>query len=82
LLVYDTTVLDPPGSPKKLYDLHTTPHRIGEIATAARVKSVLLSHLPPAADSAHDEVLRSVRSTFGGDVRFAEDCMRVDLTRE
>jgi ribonuclease BN (tRNA processing enzyme) len=81
LLVYDTTVLDPPGSPKNLYDLHTAPQRIGEIAAAARVKSVLLSHLPPAVEKAHDEVLASVEATFKGDARFAEDCMRIDLMK-
>jgi len=81
LLVYDTAVLDPPGSPKNLYDLHTAPHRIGEIAATARVKSVLLSHLPPPVERAHDEVLASVEATFKGDARFAEDCMRIDLMK-
>jgi ribonuclease BN (tRNA processing enzyme) len=79
LLIYDTTVLDPPGSPRKLYDLHTAPRRIGEIAAAPHVKTVLLSHLPPAVDRARDKVLKSVRSAFEGEVRFAEDCMRIDL---
>jgi ribonuclease BN (tRNA processing enzyme) len=82
LLVYDTAVLDPPGSPTGLYDLHTPPRRIGEIAAAARVRTVLLSHLPPAVERAHDEVLKSVRSTFNGEARLAEDCMRVDLMRQ
>ncbi len=80
LLVYDTAVLDPPGSPKRLYDLHTSPRRIGEVAAAAHVKSLLLSHLPPAVDRARDEVLKSVRSTFQGPARFAEDCLRIDVT--
>ncbi len=81
LLVYDTAVLDPPASPAKLYDLHTPPRRIGEVAEAARVKRLLLSHIPPPVDAARDEVLRSVRATFRGEVRFAEDCMHLDLTR-
>ena len=81
LLVYDTAVLDPPGSPKKLYDLHTAPRRIGEVAAAARVKSLLLSHLPPMVEKAKATVLRSVRASFKGPARFAEDCLRIDLTK-
>ena len=80
LLVYDTAVVDPPGSPKNLYDLHTAPHRIGEIAAAARVKSLLLSHIPPAVEKAEEPVLRSVKASYGGSVAFAADCMNIDLT--
>ena len=81
LLVYDTAVVDPPGSPKKLYDLHTAPHRIGEIAAKAKVKSLLLSHIPPAVEKARGEVLGSVHATFHGETRFAEDCLRIDLAK-
>lgn len=81
LLVYDTAVVDPPGSPKKLYDLHTPPHRIGEIAFAAGVKSLLLSHLPPAVEKAKAAVMKSVRASYRGQARFAEDCLRVDLMK-
>lgn len=81
LLVYDTAVVDPPGSPKMLYDLHTPPRRIGEIAAAAGVKSLLLSHIPPAVEKAKVEVMRSVRASFKGRTRFAEDCLRVDLMK-
>ena len=80
VLVYDTAVLDPPGSPPKLYDLHTSPHRIGEIAAKAAVKSLLLSHLPPSVEKAQAEVLRSIRATYTGPTRFASDCLRIDLT--
>ncbi|HEX3772088.1 MAG TPA: MBL fold metallo-hydrolase [Polyangiaceae bacterium] len=80
LLVYDTAVLDPPASPAPLYELHTPPKRIGEVAALAHVKSLLLSHIPPAVDQAKDEVLRSVHAAYGGHVTFASDCMRIDLT--
>ena len=80
LLVYDTAVKDPPGSPKKLYDLHTAPHRIGEVAAAAGVKALLLSHVPPDVEKAKESVLQSVKATYGGRVSFAEDCLRVDLS--
>ncbi len=81
LLVYDTAVLDPPSDPPVLYDLHTAPHRIGEVAAAAGVRSLVLSHLTPDVEHAPDEVLASVRSAFKGEVRFAADCLRVDLTK-
>jgi ribonuclease BN (tRNA processing enzyme) len=81
VLVYDTTVLDPPGSPKGLYDLHTPPHRIGQVAAAAHVKSLLLSHLVPEVLRAKEAVLQSVHASFEGETRFAEDCMRVDVAR-
>lgn len=81
LLVYDTTVLDPPSAPPVLYDLHTAPHRIGEVAAAARVKALLLSHIPPAVDSDQPAVLRSVKDTYRGPVTFAADCTRIDLAR-
>lgn len=82
LLVYDASVLDPPGSPEPLYELHTPPRRIGQVAAAARVKSVLLSHLTPSVERRQDEVLRSVHAAFAGEARMAEDCMRVDLTKQ
>jgi ribonuclease BN (tRNA processing enzyme) len=80
LLVYDTTVLDPPGSPRSLYELHTPPRRIGEIAAAAGVKSILLSHLTQPVLRSKEAVIRSVRAAYPGEVTMAEDCMRIDLT--
>lgn len=77
VLVYDTAVLDPPGSPENLYELHTPPTRIGELAALAGAKVLVLGHIPPAVDTNRDEVLTSVRRSFKGDVRFAEDCMHV-----
>jgi ribonuclease BN (tRNA processing enzyme) len=79
LLVYDTTVRDPPAAPPVLYTLHTTPRRIGEVAAAAHVGAVLLSHLPDGVEAAQDELLRSIRGAYHGSVRLASDCMRVSL---
>jgi len=80
LLVYDAAVLDPPGSPAGLYALHTAPKRIGEVAAAARVRRLLLSHLSPAVAQAQDTVLRSISASYTGPVRFATDCMAIDVT--
>ena len=81
LLVYDTTVLNPPGSPSGLYELHTAPRRIGEVAAKANARALLLSHIPPGVEQAEDAVLRSVHATYAGPTRIATDCLRVDLTR-
>ncbi|GAC1594576.1 MAG: hypothetical protein NVS4B10_02300 [Myxococcales bacterium] len=80
LLVYDAAVLDPPGSPKGLYELHTSPARIGAVAAAAKVGSLVLSHVTPPVERAQDEVLRSVKAAYGGPVRLATDCLRIDLS--
>ena len=79
LLVYDTAVMDPPGSTEALYELHTTPKRIGEVAAQAAVKSLLLSHLTGRVLDHADEVMHSVQTGFKGDARFAHDCMTLDV---
>ena len=40
LLVFNSVVLDPPGSPAVLYALHTPPHAIGEVAKEAAACTV------------------------------------------
>ena len=81
LLVMHAVVLDPPRSPGPLYALHASPARIGEVAAAAHVRSVVLSHLPEAVLAASDDVLASVARGYAGEVRLAADCLRVDLPR-
>lgn len=77
LLVFNSVVLDPPGSPPVLYTLHTPPQAIGELAKEAGVKRLLLSHLSPAIEELHDAVLKSIAKNFDGPVTMAEDGMRV-----
>jgi ribonuclease BN (tRNA processing enzyme) len=77
LLVFNTVVLDPPGSPAILYALHTPPKKIGEVAGSAHVGALLLTHLNPAIDAAHDAVLASIRRSYAGPVTFAQDGMHV-----
>ncbi len=79
VLLFDAAVLDPPGSPKGLYDLHTPPARIGEIAARADVKLLVLTHVTPPVDEHRSEVLASIQRTFRGQVRFAADCMHLPL---
>ena len=77
LLVFNSVVRDPPGSRAILYELHTPPQAIGEVARGAGVGQLLLSHLSPAVDSHRDEVLESIRKNYAGPVNFASDGMRV-----
>ncbi|MGV8918181.1 MAG: MBL fold metallo-hydrolase [Pseudomonas sp.] len=79
LLVFNSVVLDPPNSPPILYTLHTSPTDIGKIAGAANVSSLLLSHLSPTIDDAHDAVTQSIRQHYQGDLKFAVDGMRFRL---
>ena len=76
LLVFNTAVLDPPGSPAILYTLHTPPHAIGELAKEVGVHALLLSHISPAVDESNAAVLESIRRNYAGAVTFAKDGMR------
>ena len=78
-LVFNTVVLDPPGSPAGLYTLHTAPYDIGRIAQAVGAKKLLLSHLNPTIDDAHDAVLASIRENYKGPIEFAHDGLRYEL---
>src|SRR6202034_74779 len=73
VLVFDAAVLDPPGSPPVLYTLHTAPQDIGRIAQAAGARKLLLSHLNPTIDDAHDAVLASIRRSYRGSIEFVRD---------
>lgn len=77
VLIYDAAILDPPDSPANLYELHTPPRRVGEVAARAGVRRLLLSHIPPKVDEKRDEVLASIRRSFRGEVRFASDCLSI-----
>ena len=79
LLIFNCAVLDPPGSPPQLYELHTAPKRIGEAARNAGIKSLLLSHLAPDVESREDAVQGSIRAAFTGSVVFAHDKLRVPV---
>jgi ribonuclease BN (tRNA processing enzyme) len=77
LLVFNTVVLDPPGSPAILYTLHTPPRAIGEVAKEVGAGGLLLGHITPAVDAAQRAVLDSIRLSYPGSVTFAADGQRV-----
>jgi ribonuclease BN (tRNA processing enzyme) len=79
LLIFNCAVLDPPGSPSQLYDLHTPPKKIGEAARDSGVKSLLLSHLAPDVEEQEDAVRKSIRASYSGPVAFASDKLRVPV---
>jgi ribonuclease BN (tRNA processing enzyme) len=79
LLLFNCAVLDPPGSPSQLYDLHTPPRKIGEAARESGVKSLLLSHLAPDVEEQEAAVRQSIRVAFTGQVSFASDKLRVPV---
>lgn len=76
LLVFNSVVLDPPDSRAILYTLHTPPLAIGQLAKAAGVRALLLSHLSPAVDTERDAVVKSIRQNYPGSVTFADDGLR------
>jgi ribonuclease BN (tRNA processing enzyme) len=77
LLVFNSVVLDPPGSRAILYTLHTPPRAIGELARDAGVHSVLLSHISPSVEENQDAVLDSIKRSYQGPVSLAADGTRV-----
>ncbi len=77
LLVFNSVVLDPPGSPAILYTLHTPPRAIGRLAKEAGAGALLLSHISPAVEESQGAVMDSIRSNYAGSVTFATDGMRV-----
>jgi ribonuclease BN (tRNA processing enzyme) len=60
LLIYDTAILDDTGAP--FINLHTTPTRIGEVAAAAEVSKLVLSHITAITEPNIRTVKGSIRT--------------------
>lgn len=77
LLIYDTAIMDDaPDGPNDgvFFQLHTTPSRIGEVATAAGVKKLVLSHITAITESRLDEVQQLIRAKgYQGRISVASD---------
>ena len=75
VLIYDTSILDnapPPFSP--FAKRHTTPMRIGQVAAAAGVKTLVLSHLTPISDPNIDAIKDEIEAQgFTGKIKVAKD---------
>jgi ribonuclease BN (tRNA processing enzyme) len=79
LLIFNCAVLDPPGSPEQLYELHTPPRKIGVVAKQSGVKSLLLSHTAPDVERRESAVRSSIRVNYAGPTAFATDRLRVPV---
>jgi ribonuclease BN (tRNA processing enzyme) len=77
LLIYDTALMDDlPNGPRDgvFFMLHTTPSRMGEVATAANAKKLVLSHITPITEPRLDKVKKLVRAQgYKGDISIAHD---------
>ncbi len=77
LLIYDTAITDTePSRPGDtfFFQLHTTPTTMGQIASQARAKTLVLSHITPITDVALDEVKTLIRAQgFTGNIKIASD---------
>ena len=60
---------------------HPTPQSLGEALAAAdaEVGRVYLTHLYPHTNGRHEEMLDSIAEHYDGDVRFADDGLRLSL---
>jgi ribonuclease BN (tRNA processing enzyme) len=80
LLVFNSVVLDPPGSAPQLYELHTPPAAIGKLAAQAHAGRVLLTHISPLVELQQEAVLASIRQSYQGPVALSSDLLRVPVS--
>lgn len=75
VLIYDTSILDnAPPSFSPFAKRHTTPMRIGEVAAAAGVKTLVLSHLTPISEPNIDAIKDEIKAQgFSGKIKVAKD---------
>ena len=77
LLIYDTALFanTSPGPLLDLfYNLHTTPARIGQVASGAGVKKLVLSHITPQTEGKFDAVKEMIRAEgYEGKIKVAKD---------
>lgn len=78
LLIYDTAILD--DTPAPFINLHTTPTRIGEVAVASGVKTLLLSHITGITEPKLPDIKRIIRKQgFAGRLAAAYDLKVINL---
>lgn len=59
---------------------HTASREVGEVAAAANVKALALTHIVPP-DTDRSKLIGDVRAAYSGPVIVGEDLMRIDLMR-
>lgn len=72
------TATEQAGLARHLRASHLTPEQVGQLAAAAGVGEVILTHLVPTPDPVHDDAryVERVRATYHGPVVLAEDLGR------
>lgn len=75
LLIYDTAITDVLPPNPVFHALHTSPTRMGEVAAAANVKKLVLSHITPVTEPRLDEVKQLIRQNYHGKIKAANDLM-------
>jgi len=86
LLIYDTALFlnAPPASRPDLnvfYMLHTTPARIGQVASQANVKNLVLSHITPHTEGKFDALKDMIRAEgYEGKIKIAKDLKVYNLS--
>lgn len=74
LLIYDTAITDDLPPNPLFHILHTSPTRIGEVAHAANVKKLVLSHITPVTDPRLEAVKSVIRDQgYTGEIKKAKD---------
>lgn len=79
-LIYDTAVTETLPVNPVFHILHTQPGLIGEVAAAADVKKLLLSHITPVTEGRLHEVKEGIKAAgFGGKIKAAKDLQVFNL---
>lgn len=76
-LVWDQYRSDTPYSTDAVYDNHCTAEDAGEIASAAGVETLVMTHLMPYRDT--DEMRERAEQSFDGTVMVAEDGLEIEI---
>lgn len=73
LLIYDTAITETLPANPLFHVLHTEPRRLGEVAAAANVKKLVLSHITPVTETRIKEVKKVIRENYSGKIKVAKD---------
>lgn len=80
LLVYDTAITDTLPPNPVFHVLHTSPSRIGQVASAAEANKLLLSHITPITEPRLKEVKQAIRAQgYHGYIKAAKDLQVINL---
>lgn len=83
LLIYDTAITETLPPNPVFHVLHTSPTRIGEVAYAANVKKLVLSHITPVTEPRIDSVKETIRNQgYNGKIKEAKDLQVYNLGKK